>query len=240
VVDWLPSCLRTSRRLSRERSLACRLGLTIAPGSEQLLSNDDPITIWVDELRQGDDQAGSKLWAYFFHRLREIARSKLRLTTRAVYDEDDAAQSAFQSVCAGIIAGRFPDLHDRDSLWRLMLVITVQKVANRHRYDQRQRRDVRRNLSDSIFTNSREEVVVGGQRLASREPTPEFAAEFVEICERLLRSLEETTLKQVATLKMEGYTDNEIADRLRCSRRTVQRRIMIIRRHWEGLEVGSD
>jgi DNA-directed RNA polymerase specialized sigma24 family protein len=205
-----------------------------------VLSDDDPITIWIDELRQGDDQAGSKLWAHFFHRLREIARPKLRPRTRPVYDEDDAAQSAFHSVCAGIIAGRFPDLHDRQSLWRLMLVITAQKVSNRHRYDQQQRRDVRRNLSDSIFANSEDEVVAAHHRLASREPTPEFAAEFVEVCERLFQSLEDSTLKEIATLKMEGYTDTEVADRLQCSRRTVQRRLVIVRRRWEELEVGRD
>jgi DNA-directed RNA polymerase specialized sigma24 family protein len=209
-------------------------------GSAEVLSSDDPITIWIDELRRGDDLAGSKLWAHFFHRLREIARPKLRLATRPVYDEDDAAQSAFKSVYAGIIAGRFPDLQDRDSLWRSMLVITAQKVSNRHRYDQRQRRDVRRNRSDSIFMNSSHEGVAGEHRLASREPTPEFAAEFVETCERLLESLDDTRLKEVASLKMEGYTDSEIADQLKCSRRTVQRRLMIIRRHWEVLEVGRD
>jgi DNA-directed RNA polymerase specialized sigma24 family protein len=120
-----------------------------------------------------------------------------------------------------------------------MLVITAQKVSNRHRYDQRQRRDVRRNLANSIFTNS-PEVVAGDLGLASLEPTPEFAVEFVETCERLFQSLEDSTLKEIATLKMEGYTDNEVADRLKCSRRTVQRRLMIIRRHWEKLEVGRD
>ena len=137
-----------------------------------MLSGDDAITIWIDELEKGNDEAGRKLWAHFFHRLREIARPKLRLTTRPVYDEDDAAQSAFNSVCVGIIEGRFPDLHDRDGLWRLMLVITAQKVSRRHRYDQQQRRDVRRNLSDSIFTNSRERFVVGdsGSLRASRPP----------------------------------------------------------------------
>jgi DNA-directed RNA polymerase specialized sigma24 family protein len=59
----------------------------------------------------------------------------------------------------------------------------------------------------------------------------------VEICERLFQGLEDATLKEIATLKMEGYTDIEVAHRLKCSRRTVQRRITIIRRHWEHLEM---
>ena len=202
--------------------------------------SDDPITLWIDQLRQGDDLAARDLWNHFFRRLHELAWHKLRLTTRPVYSEEDAAQSAFHSVCAGIVAGRFPDLQDRDSLWRLMLVITAQKVANRHRYDQQQRRDVRRNSSDSIFTDSRQNLDARAMTAASREPTPEFAAEFVDICECLFRSLEDSTLKEIAGLKLEGYTDSEIADRLNCSRRTVQRRITIIRRHWQRLEVAHD
>lgn len=204
------------------------------------MMSDDPITLWIDQLRQGDDLAASDLWSHFFRRLYELARLKLRLTTRPVYDEEDAAQSAFHSVCAGIIAGRFPDLQDRDSLWRLMLVVTAQKVSNRHRYDQQQRRDVRRTLSDSIFLNFPETSAADGIPVASRKPTPEFAAEFVEICERLFQSLADCRLKEIATLKMEGYTDIEVADRLKCSRRTVQRRITIIRRHWERLELSRE
>jgi DNA-directed RNA polymerase specialized sigma24 family protein len=34
---------------------------------------------------------------------------------------------------------------------------------------------------------------------------------------------------------MEGYNDPEIAERLNCSRRSVQRRVEAIRRHWESL-----
>jgi DNA-directed RNA polymerase specialized sigma24 family protein len=202
-----------------------------------LLSGDDPVTLWIDQLRQGDDLAVRSLWEHFFRRLHELAKHKLRLKTRTAYDEEDAAQSAFHSVCAGIIAGRFPELHDRDSLWRLMLAITAQKVSNRHRYDQQQRRDVRRNLSGSVLTNASEDFGAGDIHISSREPTPEFAVEFVDVCERLLQGLEDATLKEIATLKLEGYIDIEVADRLKCSRRTIQRRITIIRRRWEHLEM---
>ena len=75
-----------------------------------------------------------------------------RPETRRVYDEEDAAQSAFHSVCAGIAAGRFPDLGSRGNLWHLLVVITARKVAHRQRHDHQQRRDVHRNLSDSIFS----------------------------------------------------------------------------------------
>jgi DNA-directed RNA polymerase specialized sigma24 family protein len=102
-------------------------------------SSDDPVTLWIDQLRAADDSAAHNLWNHFVSRLYDAARKKLSLRTRSLYDEEDAAQSAFQSVCAGIAAGRFSDLRDRDSLLRLMLVITSRKISGRHRFDQRQR-----------------------------------------------------------------------------------------------------
>jgi DNA-directed RNA polymerase specialized sigma24 family protein len=43
----------------------------------------------------------------------------------------------------------------------------------------------------------------------------------------------------VVTLRLEGHTDGEIAVHLNCSRRTVQRRLEVIRRHWDRLELSS-
>jgi DNA-directed RNA polymerase specialized sigma24 family protein len=169
-----------------------------------------------------------------------LGRKKLRPKTRGVYDEEDAAQSAFHSVCAGFAAGRFPDLHSRGNLWHLLVAITARKVAHRQRHDKQQRRDLQRHLSDFIFlTSSDDSAPAGVDMLLTREPTPEYAAEFVETCEFLFQSLDDPALWEVVTLRMEGYTDAEIADRLDCSRRTVQRRLEVVRRHWHRLGLSS-
>ena len=51
----------------------------------------------------------------------------------------------------------------------------------------------------------------------------------VEEYRHRLDSLGDESLAQVAVLKMEGRTDEEIATMLGCSRRTVQRKLDIIR-----------
>ena len=205
------------------------------------LEQEDPVTLWIDQLRSENDLAAHKLWHHFVHRLQDSARSKLMRSTRRVYDEEDAAQSAFHSVCAGISAGRFPELNDREGLLHLLLVITSRKVSQRIRYDNRKRRDVRRVTTDSIFAKSSEETMLPRCESAqSREPTPEFAIEFVDVCETLFKSLDDPQLKQVALLRIEGFTDEEIAERLTCSRRTVQRRLEVIRRHWENLDLDNE
>ena len=201
-------------------------------------NEDDPITIWIDDLRNSDDSAASKIWNHFMSRLHEAARRKLRAETRRVYDEEDAVQSAFNSFCAGIAVGRFPDLRDRESLWQLLLVITARKVTHRHRFDQQLRRDVRRNLPELIFTNTNGTAAHRHlDAVKSPEPTPEFAAEFVDVCELLMNHLDDPNLQEVAAMRMEGYNDSEIAAKLDCSRSTVQRRLEVIRRRWQELDL---
>lgn len=196
------------------------------------MDSEEPITGWIDGLRKGDESAAQKIWQHFSERLCDAARLKIHPRTRRVYDEEDAAVSAFRSLCLGVAGGRFPDLDDRESLWRLMLVIASRKVMHRHRHDQQQRRDSRRNLDESVFCLAADSGYARLEQFASREPTPEFQAEFVETSIALFESLKEPALLEIAQLKIEGYGDSEIAERLGCSRQAVQRKIERIRRKW--------
>jgi len=198
----------------------------------EFMDSDEPVTGWIEGLRKGDGSAALKIWQHFSARLCEFARLKIHPKTRRVYDEEDAAVSAFRSLYVGVAGGRFPDLDDRESLWRLMLVIASRKVTRRHRHDQQQRRDVRLNLEDSVFCLAADSGYARLEQFASREPTPEFQAEFVETSIALLESLQEPALLEIAQLKVEGYGDSEIAERLGCSRQAVQRKVERIRRSW--------
>ncbi len=200
------------------------------------MATSDPITVWIDGLRNSDDSAALRIWNHFSLRLLELARTRLAPKTKRAYDEEDAVQSMFRSVCLGFAGGRFPDLQDRDSLWRLMLVITCQKISNRHRFDHQQRRDVRLTLTDSVFYNADSIAVTAESNLVSTEPAPEFVAEFVETCEKLFAEFDDPVLEKITTLRMEGFSDSEIATQLDCSRRTVQRRLEIIRRKLASLQ----
>jgi DNA-directed RNA polymerase specialized sigma24 family protein len=53
-----------------------------------------------------------------------------------------------------------------------------------------------------------------------------------EECQRLLDVLEDDSLRQVALSRMEGYTNDEIAAQLGCARRTIARRLDLIRKTW--------
>jgi DNA-directed RNA polymerase specialized sigma24 family protein len=74
----------------------------------------------------------------------------------------------------------------------------------------------------------------GREQVLGREPTPEFAAEVAEECQRLLDRLDDDGMRAIALRKMGGDTNDEIAARLGCAPRTVERRLRLIRRIWEG------
>ena len=68
--------------------------------------------------------------------------------------------------------------------------------------------------------------------MLGQEPTPEFAAQVAEEFERLLDRLGDADLRTIAVWKMEGYTTEEIAAKLRRAPRTVERKLDLIRRRW--------
>jgi DNA-directed RNA polymerase specialized sigma24 family protein len=185
------------------------------------------VTHWLDQLKGGDDEAAQKLWERFFQRLVGLARKKLQGTPRRVADEEDVALSAFDSFCRNAEMGRFPLLLDRDSLWRLLVVLTSRKAAHLVRDAGRQKRD-----GWEKPNASREENLTLEQVL-SREPTPEFAAQAAEEYERLLHALGDRELELIALWKMEGFTTEEIAAKLGYAPRSIKRKVQLIRSLWE-------
>jgi DNA-directed RNA polymerase specialized sigma24 family protein len=79
----------------------------------------------------------------------------------------------------------------------------------------------------------------GWEAIAGNEPTPELAAQAVEEYQRLLGQLGDDELRAIAVWKMEGYTNQEIADRLGCALPTVERRLRLIRKTWSA-EMDTD
>ena len=53
-------------------------------------------------------------------------------------------------------------------------------------------------------------------------------------CRQLLGRLRDDSLRVVANLRLEGYTNEEVAERLGCSLRSVARKLELIRRTWLG------
>lgn len=188
------------------------------------MPTDGSITHWIAQLKDGNAEAVEPLWEAYFPRLVALARGRLQNGPRRAADEEDVALSAFHSFYARASTGQFPRLADRHSLWPLLVVITARKCADLFRHENRQKR------------RPAGQAVVDLETLLSQEPTPDFAAQAVDELEHLFARLDatgDTELRQIAQGKMQGDTAVEIAGRLGCSRRSVERKLGLIVRVWE-------
>src|SRR5437763_2374012 len=138
------------------------------------MGSDGSVSRLIDGLVVGDEAAVQGLWERYFRRLVGLARKKLADTPRQAADEEDVALSAFDSFCRNAERGLFPQLLDRDSLWRLLVVITARKAAHQVRDQARIKRGGGAAMRTETSGGEDEPLVLDG--LLSREPSPEFAA----------------------------------------------------------------
>jgi len=176
------------------------------------------ITRLIRAVQDGSSSAVRPLLSAYFDRLVRLASKRLRnLPGLAGYDEDLALRS-FHSVYQRLRDPARPlHLAGRDDLWRLLATRTISRAID-------------------LIRRHRPAEVPGDEdvtQLLTRGPTPEEAAELADECRHLLNSLQEPELRQIALWKVEGYTHEEIAARLDCVPRTIERKVSRIRLLWK-------
>ena len=188
------------------------------------MSPSGSVTAHIKCLLNGDSDGPRHLWERYYPRLVRLARARLRGARRLVADEEDIVLSAFDSFCRGASRGRFPRLDDRESLWRLLALITARKALDLIEYEHRARHgdalrgdDSARAHADAVF---------------SREPGPAEAALAADELRRLFERLGDDRLRAIAAWKLEGHTNDEIARLLDRSPGTVERKLQLIRLIW--------
>ena len=180
------------------------------------------ITHWLLELRGGNRKASQPIWERYFYRLVRLARAHLNGSPRRVADEEDVVINAFDSFCRGAERGRFPKLDDSNDLWRVLVMITERKAINQVKYISRKKR------APVGGTVTYEDAMHGHEMT----PSPWFCARVAELYMELISDLRDDKLRSIAMWKMEGYLNEEIATKLNCSLRSVERKLAMIRRQW--------
>jgi DNA-directed RNA polymerase specialized sigma24 family protein len=191
------------------------------------MNSNGSVTYWIGQLQAGDAAAAQLLFERYFVQLVRLARARLHGKPGRVENEEDAAIEAFASFCRGAEQGKFPQLKDRNNLWRLLVVITARKVIDQMQRARTQKAGGGKVRGESAWGDGGIEEVIGA------EPTPEFAAQTADECQRLLALLPDNKLRKVAVWKMEGWTNDEIAASLPCAERTVERKLSLIRSFWQ-------
>ncbi len=163
-----------------------------------------------------------------------LARARLG-RVRTVADEDDVVVIAFEKFLRAAKEGRFPKLDDRDDLWQVLVLLTDQVAIDeirRHLAAKRGGGEIRGESALAAGMGSNESVQLGMNGVPGREPTPEFAALAIERYRRLLDALKSDELRDVAIAKMDGHSNEEIAENLNLSLRSIERKLSLIRSIW--------
>ena len=176
---------------------------------------------WIRGFRNNDASAVVDFWSRYEERLRRLAERNLSERISRRVDADDVVQSVFRTFLRRAGQGEF-ELEDRQNLLSLPTTVTLNKIRQKVRHFAAQKRG---GDNERYYENLVD--------LTGDQPTPDELAALQEI-EDLLRGFEEKQ-QQVVDLKLQKHTNEEIAQRLQCSERTVRRMLGNVQQQLEKL-----
>ncbi len=165
--------------------------------------------------RSGNNQAATQLYLRYLPRLRALVKTRCSADLARRIDPDDIVQSVFHRFFRGVRRGHY-DVPPGDELWRLFLVIALNKIRAEENYHRAGKRDVRL----TVRNDARADYAGPDQTaLAHLQLTVE------EFLERLTPAQ-----RAVVELRIVGHEVAAIARETGRSKRTVERILQEIRR----------
>jgi DNA-directed RNA polymerase specialized sigma24 family protein len=158
--------------------------------------------------RHGDEDAAAALFERYYLRLLELVRRQRGWRLRDVEGTADVAQSVLQSFFCLLRANRI-EVGPDDSLWPLLVTITLNKMRNRGKFWQRERRDPSR----QVPLDEQLDPLESG-------PSPQDAAVLSELVERLLAPFSDRR-RRIVELILEGHPVHSIAGEVGTTERTI-------------------
>jgi RNA polymerase sigma-70 factor (ECF subfamily) len=172
-------------------------------------------TALMADLRLGEQAAAQAVFSRYAQQLIALARSKLDQRLQQRVDPEDVIQSVYKSFFLRHREGQV-EVVNWQSLWGLLTLITLRKCADRAHYFQADRRNIAREIAADTDAHP------GWQESIGREPSPDEAALLAETVETLLRGLDRGE-REIVELSLQGFSTQEISERLGRAERSVRR-----------------
>ncbi len=178
------------------------------PGSDGPLSDRRLL----ERFQNGDREAAGLLYARYADRLRALTRRKSSAALACRLDPDDIVQSVFRNFFHAAREGGY-DVPPGEDLWKLLLVIALNKIRARGTFHRAAKRDVRR---------TRRIEGLDPFTLSKENPHGQSATFLKMAAEEALAQLPPLQ-RHIVELRMQGYQVPEIAGITGRSLRTVER-----------------
>lgn len=178
---------------------------------------------WLAALAGGDPTIEAEFWQTYAGPLHRVADRQLSQQLKRRVDPEDVVQSACRTFFRRVRQGEFA-IRDRSDLWRLLLTITLNKARLQARYHGRIRRGANREQSLADDPTS-----AGGSFETALEQI-----DFSDFLESILKHLSDEQ-QEIFQRTLDGQTQNEIAEAVGCSERTVRRMQVAIREQLQSI-----
>jgi len=199
------------------------------------------VSTWIEQLKGGDEATLDKLHKRYWPVLVGLAQRKLKGSLRRALDEEDVAQQAFWGFYKSLKAGRLSQLTNRYELLALLTHITACQAANQIQHEvgvaKRGGGKVQGESVLDALTASGEHQR-GMAQVEDRGVSPPEQALLDDCYQRYVGAIPDH-LRGFAELRLVGFTHQEIADRMGCTERTVDRKIALVMAKWERMATES-
>jgi RNA polymerase sigma-70 factor (ECF subfamily) len=160
--------------------------------------------------RGGSDQAATELYLRYARRLFHLAQANCADDLARRVDAEDIVQSVFSSFFRRARESHYT-VPDGEELWKLLLVMTLNKIRARGNFHRAACRDVGATHSGSALAQT------------SDDRHDERALTFLRLVIDDILGQHPPVNQDIVRLRIEGYEVAEIAARVSRSRRTVER-----------------
>jgi RNA polymerase sigma-70 factor (ECF subfamily) len=178
----------------------------------------------VRRLQQGQADASTELYLRYAERLLALTAAQSAPDLARRVDPEDIVQSVFRTFFRRASLGHYT-VPDGEEIWKLLLVIALNKVRATGAFHRAAKRDVRRTSGGESFDRAVE----------SQPGQDESALNFLRmVIEELLQVLPEAHRRMIE-LRIEGHELNDIAAAVHRSKRSVERVLQDFRRRLDAL-----
>lgn len=173
--------------------------------------------------RRGQDDGPTLLYLRYAERLHALAASQSSPDLGPRLDPEDIVQSVFRTFFRRVAEGQY-DVPEGEEIWKLLLVIALNKIRAVGTYHRAARRDVRKTAGGASYewavdsASGRDEAALAVLRM---------------VIDEVLDNLPEAH-RPIIELRIEGYEVAEIAGKVRRSKRTVERVLQEFRKRLDA------
>ena len=177
--------------------------------------------ILIDLWRRGDQEAARQIVERYVDRLLMLARGRISQRLSSRVDAEDIVQSVFRTFFFRVKDGQFV-FADQDDLCKLLVRITLHKTLRQVAFHKAAKRD------PSQETDQGEHHAEQLMALLDSEPSPEATVAFLDLLEHFLAQ-HGAQEREILEMRLQGYSNDEIAKKLGVYDRKIRRVIEHIR-----------